>query len=1464
MDIKHLALEIFAVAVSYLLLMLPVTSATSVNIFFNGIQQDTTDISPGNLVSKEINVYHDADDITWTNIKVLVTLSSASLSHSIKKIYLYKCKTLSPSACIQGTPQVFDSWIDTELSWNDISQSEGVGVYPQTANLMFLVKLEDFNGKASWVGFWDTIRRIDYNIFNHYSYPLNEIEFHAKSLDMIEPIKTYIENYQMIPFNWAEKVVFRMANILYGVGANEQEIEQTPPFFDGAQTSTNQVTSIGKDYYFVLSNITSGITNPVTMRLNPSFTCGNGQCETDLGETTSTCCYDCGCAADFYCDMSDEQNPETGACRSLTEITVDVTSTSMADITDCSQNQQLTITAQINNAPSNLPATLTGYIKLNETQYNVPCQSSIPGIYECTVNLQPEVRCGDGSYVLGPNEINFTIPFNDGPDMITETIGTEFSDITVNYNCECAGGYYCDSGLRMCKPEGQIALVIINVTSYMDNYNPAGDNIGIYATINNPPSDMSITGSSYVLGNITFDGSSSPGSSGSVTCDESNNIYYCSIPLFIQNYDHSRQYIVNGNSLSFTISFSDGGNSITKTLTTGFSDIIVPSYRCGDTTCNAEENSDNCCLDCGCPNPDDYCDRVYGCVNENNITMVIDTITPENLTDCKIPHVLNIKARILNAPSDLVLNYYYYLQNDEIKGWNLLCMESPPGSNMGIFECQLAVPPIDDCSLPYYTLGNNKLRFSVSFPNGLTQVLTKTLEAEFQDINIVPTYHCGDNICEYDLNESGSVCCIDCICGSDPDFGSEYYCDYDPQLNPNGTCLPKNNITLVIDKPMAVVHFTSCEKANTVNIKAHVENQPSGMIVENIFGIFNGETAEYISCTPEMGIITTPNYTGPVEWNSYNCSLIVPAEQQCSQGQTYTYSNNSLSFFISYTNGLGKRETQILTQPYPDVTITQNIRTLYDIMQDAISRMKGKLQETITLMEDLIKMWEDCLDMLIALTIVMVIGTIVAGVIGAKTGGTEGFSETVKASSAASTAVITTLMGICEIMGKVIQLRINMKETEIDFIRMETCIEVYQHQMDTGMCDRNAEGCFNAIAGCIEFGEINSFINSAQSIGRDINSQVQRIGNAWRNVGETVEGLSFGAQGEGAISFTCSPGGSYCCGYVPRTTTGAGQNQYQLQTVSLTMASLKNCERPSIKIYSKKDWLASSDVCKSASGRADDEAETAANQICIEAGTGCNVDRKTISRHDRVFECKYLLKEGDNGYDENVKMQCEAKSAYANQAGKEKANKICESEGGSGCKAKATFWGENEFKCVSSETGFKEITSSYRGTTKELFGPQMFGQSDQDSGNDEYAFVLACDGVDTDTSQTVKYCLGTPQAGCGTGSPCAAVRPEWEDMAPKSPAGTITPTATPVDTPTTFSVQTDASVVSFVWLINGRELRRGRTYDDDNYGYRVLDITSDGRLIIEFTKPNRYPLESRITDDSGNIGYITEWIDVSP
>ncbi len=1094
MNWKIAILETFAIMVCYMLVAWPLSSAATVNVMFNGQTHETVDVSPMNLMNKKITSEHESTDVTWSDVKVGVKISSASLSHTISKIYLYKCKTMDPVSCVMTEPQVFDKWIDTELAWKDISQREGSSPYPQVANLLLVIKMTGPNDRTSWVGSWDTIRRTEYNVFNTYSHEISSIDFHASSSELVEPAKLFMETYQMIPFNWADRVVFQGADSLYGLGAGDSELQSTPPQLQTAHTQSTEIDTINKDFYFVISETSSGKSMPATLNLNPSFTCGDGVCENDLGETKDNCCYDCGCLDSEYCDSSENK---TGGCKSSDGISIRVQPLSIPSVSDCSVPFEAQFKLSFTNAPASLPDVLTAYLSLGNDVYTSSCTKGTGNQYNCPVTLTPSMSCGSDSEVIGPNTFNISLTYNDGPNTATKEMSTHFPDFTVTYDCACQSGFYCDAVAKKCQADGSIGLQVLNMTSYITDYNAAGDEIVVTAQITNPPGDMTTSGTAkYVLGSLYMQSSLKVnGTSGTAQCSggaSSGHIYTCRIPIHITDYNHEYPYYFKQNSFTMTVSYSNGGSQAVKELTAGLSDVTIPSYRCGDGTCNSEEDQDNCCADCGCSGSGQYCDNSRGCSYFNNISLSVLSVSPPNITDCLRTNVVELTAKLQNAPSGVSINYLYYFQGGELQPWALEC--STPSTVTGITDCTLQVPEIEGCELPYYNIGPNSMNMSISFPDGNSGSVTKGLAALFPDIKLIPTYHCGQYGCETEFGESGDNCCIDCGCGSGE------YCDYDSRYNPDGRCRAKSGIRLIIDSPTTQTIYDTCEKSQKLNVFAHINNQPSGMNLEGWYGTINGESTSMVVCDESSMLSTGTNKT-------YQCQIVIPSISECSKGDEWLYENNSLSLFISYTNGMGSRELQSLTSSLPPIRMNQGITSIYDITQDAISAMKSKLADTMQAMNDLLDVMDDCITMMLVSTMLMLGATLAIGFGGGKMESLKGttFSDRVKAMSSATTAVTTAVNNICEMIMQSYKLMIEMYDVEMEMVQMQMCLDLYQHEMDTGNCDGREESCFSAIQSCINFGEIKNAMNDMESYFDSMQNDAMEIARAVDDFAETAE-----------------------------------------------------------------------------------------------------------------------------------------------------------------------------------------------------------------------------------------------------------------------------------------------------------------------------------------------------------------------
>jgi hypothetical protein len=595
MDYKTFGLETLAILVSYIVLVIPLSSATTVHIFYGGNEVITMECEDydGDGVPDNDDCYRPGDrsDLVYkqvvpksgsmrTGSRIQIIINNKKTTPTIKKVYLYRCKELNPIECARLEPIIADQKFDVEFNWIDMIERGFTISYPQVANIMTLVQLEDSEGRETWTGFWDTIKRdVDESnvpYFDIQSENIDDVYVYAKSEQYVTAIGLYLKNYEMIPFSWVNRIVFGDINAYFGIAGNEDELEARTGFQEITSTD-NSITSIIKDFYFIFPNTTSGINSPFTLNMNPSFICGDGRAETLLGETWQTCCFDAGCPDDtYYCDVEDADSPGTGTCRRIRDITLTVNQPTIPVITDCTDQGRFNISAQVINYPSSLPSKLAGSVTLNGVLSAVSCDGGPPN-YRCSVAVPPGVGCGThAGYVIGqPNMINLTLPFSDGPGSMPLKLGTYFGDLTVNYDCDCPEGRFCElSGTNYaCVSRSMANLNIKNMTTFLDDYQHGTTTVDLVLRIDNAPSTFAPNPTEtfeYKLGDVES----------SVACShDSEGYFYCHIPSPVTSYDSAMEYMFEDNSVNYTMSYTDyhGPITVQEELTKELSDVIIPS-----------------------------------------------------------------------------------------------------------------------------------------------------------------------------------------------------------------------------------------------------------------------------------------------------------------------------------------------------------------------------------------------------------------------------------------------------------------------------------------------------------------------------------------------------------------------------------------------------------------------------------------------------------------------------------------------------------------------------------------------------------------------------------------------------------------------------------------------------------------------------------------------------------------------
>lgn len=1113
--------QIVAVTISAMMLLLPVSGATQVNIFFNGVVQETVDISPHNLVNRQLSVIHDPNDITWSNVKILATVNSGSLGHTVERIFLFKCGLLDPVACSTVAPIDFEGFADTELLWSDVSEQEGAGTYPQTAHLLIMVKVVDDTGQTSWIGFWDRITRTDFNIFTMFNFDLDTVDLVVNDADFITPTANFIENYQMIPFKWTEEMSFNVAP-LHALGGDEAELNV--PVVTAASPQGDTIDQISKDFFLVSGDGTSGLTNFITLNKNPSFTCGDGICDSNLGESSSSCCFDCGCSTGSYCDVAEQSQPEDGVCRTTDGITISVIAPTLPEVTDCTQPISFDLNYQINNLPASLPTNLQSIITLNGVPQSINCEGS-NGLFTCPLQVQPTVSCGAGSFTITDNELNVTLSFNDGGAPALLPLSEEIPDINVAFNCGCPDGFFCDSGPLVCQPEASVSLSVLNVTSFLPNFDPSGDVIELTVKINNPPTDLGVSGVTYTLGTLFRDDDPVLNSTtGSITCSGGEgHLYYCEIPVSISGYDHNFAYYFRQNSITFTVSYSDVDLQVVADLTSAFADVTIPSFQCGDNVCNVEESQTNCCVDCGCPQSGMYCDNgVQSCDFLSSIDLAVLDVAPTHLTDCQPaqPHVVEVTAQVENPPSDLSLDFVFYLQNGVVENFPVSCEQINPGANTGLFNCQITLPALSECqqSPGDYTLGPNELNFTISFNDGNNGVVTRSMSSGFDSLVITPIYKPLDGLCESHLGENAGNSCVDCPCEDDVNFGDAYYCGIQGPGD-GGACKPKSDIRLVVDSPTQQVKFDSCERSHDLEIKAHIENTPPNLLGITFNGVVDGENAEFLSCR-QGDFFPSENVSAPIE-----CTLRISSVPDCSKGDIIIYEPNSLSATIAFQDGLSSSAVVTVTDDLPPIKLTQSILSIFDITQDAFEDISREVERTKDIVQEMLDFLDTCLEVALMLAIVSIAAVVAGGIVGGYTGDGDGFSGSgwsrgVEAGAHIGQGLFEMWIAYCNFVQNYLQVQLQMQQVQIQFRQSQLCMDLVQHELDLGdegNCYKQEQSCFNQLVSCLNFANINSAMGQVNQFMGQAHQSALQFGDGLQTFGDGLSDLNFGGSSGDAI-----------------------------------------------------------------------------------------------------------------------------------------------------------------------------------------------------------------------------------------------------------------------------------------------------------------------------------------------------------
>ena len=888
---KSLGIEVFAIVASYLVITISVAGAATIRTYDStGTQvggQITYDSE--SLVKREISV-----DPGTMEMRFLVENGSASVN--IDKVWLFRCKDKTPHECIDSiffVPDSFSSGADISYSWADISAGS-----PERANLFYIIKLSR-EGRTSWLGFWTSVEKQLDDSFVVSESEISDIGVYAKSVDIISTIRQFIENYGMIPANpgWVNKVVFEGASSFYEIGLSGEASLESPSRPVSQDISGDEATSVSWDYSIMLP-VSSVVMNAMTLQLNPSYTCGMFGCESDMGESSASCCLDCGCSPGYYCDVSRGCMQEDG-------ITLSLYGSVNPRVSNCNEAHVVNIPVTIDSAPSSYSVTEM-WCRLDGSYSSCSCTGGSGDVFVCSVNVPPVPGCDSGEFVVSNNAIRLKIEYMDGAVQKSRYVETVFPDITVGsftcgdfgceadlgeswenccYDCGCTNGYCnyewgADPSSGECKNDPSVSdlYAVRAAPTHFYDHSP-NDGVVFDIILENKPVTLSVEGVEGEMG--CSDGVGECESSCTIEWSEMGSsdpdVYNMSVMarFSISDYDPLKDYVLSP-LLTFNLRYRNGtGQYIDRVLAKTFNQVSIGAHWCGDQHCGEDEGYGTCCYDCynSCPSGQ-YCytQNINGPTEGDgcraaSFSMVLKSMGSLELQDSSVEHNIPIQMHVNNYPAGISL-----VPECELAGGGVPCTvactpvssDNPASYNL---SCTMTVPAMDYVSSLYYnpstrliTLAQNSLNMSMYYNNGFSRG-TSTMLHTPGDVVINVTSHCGEGsgdpfmMCEAWLGEDQSNCCRDCGCGS---FGEESFCYVG--ASPNGECVDNSTIDLRIsgtepDPWECIIGKIGgdCIYIRTHVISANVINSPSDLVMTETFYSIDGGNTTHLSCIKTAG-----------------------------------------------------------------------------------------------------------------------------------------------------------------------------------------------------------------------------------------------------------------------------------------------------------------------------------------------------------------------------------------------------------------------------------------------------------------------------------------------------------------------------------------------------------------------------------------------------------------------------------
>ncbi len=978
MNWKLLWVEVFAVMASYLVITTSVASAVTVRTYDSSEVEYGNPISnfnPGGLVEKGISVDPGTEVLSFV-------LSNGTSSVSLEGAWLYKCRDRNPYECMESVlvgVDAFSGDVDTSYGWGDVSGGD-------TANLLCFVKLDN-GGNLVWVAFWTVVER-DGQAFTVQESDISEIGVYARDIGLLPTIRVFIKSRFMIPANpdWISKVVFQGASSLYEISVDgEGDIDSQPNGAGYQEIEGSEVSSVSRDYSFLLPVASPQVSNPVTLHLNPSYTCGMFGCESDRGESKSNCCLDCGCSGGYYCDNH-------WGCRPVDGIGLSIYGIVNPRVEDCFESHTVSIPVKIDHAPTG-HSVAESWCKLGGVFSPCVCEG-LGDVYVCPVEVQPVPECGSGEFRVTNNAIRLRVEYMDGDTLRDKYVETAFPDVTIGsfecgqgrcesylgeswenccYDCPCHTGY-CDyrtgddpdSGVCREDPDsGDVNKIGKYRPDHLYTHN-TGDQVSMNIVVSNKPETFRLDGVSCETGCV-YDYTEECDSSCSISCTEeasSDSGEYnmtCTIAFTVSEYSPLRNYDLTPE-LTLDVIYRNGTlGDVYKRISRTLGYFSIGPHWCGDEYCGEEdEDSDNCCYDCPCPG-NQYCDTQSidgptegdGCREDFGI--VIDSVGSLGLVDSTQEHEVPVLMHVENCPNATDMGDFVFeclLEEGDVD-CSLDCDQVASGDPGDYnLSCRLIVPALGYVTSPYYDEGDrdirlngNSLNVSLYYNNGFNREVKDRGEA-LGEVVIEVTSHCGEGsgdppvMCETWLGEDQTNCCRDCNCS---DFGNYSFCYHGPGY-PNGLCMNESEIGLAIlgfePDPWECLMGKiggKCKYIKKHVVNAHIVNSPGDLEILDVFYRIDG------------GEPTTTDCMETATYGNWDCAFIPDSLEGFAEGNVSRTFNLSMS--VNYTlNGVTTVKdisafNETIETSRKKSSILESCETRIGYINDTINRLKSNQKD---------------------------------------------------------------------------------------------------------------------------------------------------------------------------------------------------------------------------------------------------------------------------------------------------------------------------------------------------------------------------------------------------------------------------------------------------------------------------------------------------------------------------------------